>query len=43
MANEITGFDGLSLFSLVILSEPADKCVIGFGWFARISEDQWKS
>jgi hypothetical protein len=43
MANEISGFDGLNLFSLVILSELADKCVIGFGRFVRISEDQWKS
>jgi hypothetical protein len=29
MANEIAGFDGLNLFFLVVLSELADKCVIG--------------
>jgi hypothetical protein len=43
MANEIVGFDGLNFyFILVILSKLMMKCVIGFGMFVRVLEDQWK-
>jgi hypothetical protein len=30
------------IFFLIILSELIIKCVIGFGRFVRILEDQWK-
>jgi hypothetical protein len=41
-ANEIAGFGGLNYYFLVILSELAIKCVIGFGKFVRISKEQCK-
>jgi len=47
VTNEIAGFGGLSLFIYLfiifwLLSELKIKCVIGFGRFVRILEDQWK-
>ncbi len=40
--NLIIGFRGLNIFPLVISSELQVKCVIKFGKFVRILEDQWK-
>ncbi len=44
MANEIAGFGNWwsEFFFLVTFSEFIVKCVIRFGRFVRILEDQWK-
>jgi hypothetical protein len=39
MGNEVVGFGAQNLFSL---SELIIKCVIGFGKFVRILNNQWK-
>jgi hypothetical protein len=42
MPNEIAGFGWFQFFFLVILSELIVKCVIRFGRFVNILENQWK-
>jgi len=42
MPMKIAGIGGANFFSLVICSELRVKCVIRFGGFVRILEDQWR-